>query len=202
MKIDFTNVPKHYAARSHEKMKEVLMDPNGAGPAIHYYMIRGGVDQKNITVWEPGTISGEYIKTYGHYHIGKLDETYWILFGEGVALLQKLSVDEKGNMLEDAVEEFKAVIVRAGDSVYMPEGYGHLVVNTGMTYFVTADDSPVSFEEVDPSGLPGHADYEPVKRMRGFAYYVVEYKGRPALKRNINYNEIKNENLGRLSRVP
>ena len=150
MNIDFKNVSKHYAARSHEKMQEVLMDPNGIGPAIHYYMIRGGKEQKNITVWEPGTIGTEYIKTYGHYHVGKLDETYWIIFGTGVALLQKLAVDEKGQMIPDVVEEFKALPVKQGDEVYMPTGYGHLVVNTGTTYFVTADDSPVDFEERDP----------------------------------------------------
>ena len=96
---DFTNVGKHYASRTHDKMQDVLMDPNGVGPEIHYYMIRGGVDQKNITVWEPGTISGEYIKTYGHYHIGDLSETYWIIFGQGVALLQKLKENENGEMI-------------------------------------------------------------------------------------------------------
>ena len=53
MNVNFDFVPKHYASRTHEKMQEVLMDPAGKGPAIHYYMIRGGVDQKNITVWEP-----------------------------------------------------------------------------------------------------------------------------------------------------
>lgn len=191
MKIDFTNVPKHYAARTHEKMREVLMDPNGRGPAIHYYMIRGGIDQKNITVWEPGTVSGEYIKTYGHYHVGKLDETYWILYGYGVALLQKLGAN-------DVVEEFKAIVVKTGDSVYMPEGYGHLLVNTGTTYFVTADNSPVSFTDVDTASMPAHADYEPVKRMQGFAYYVVEHEGKAALKRNPKYTEIKKEDLGGL----
>ena len=199
MNIDFRFVPQHYASRSHEKMKEVLMDPDGAGPAIHYYMIRGGKQQKNITVWEPGTVSGEYIKTYGHYHVGDLDETYWILYGEGIALLQKLAVDDKGQMIDDAVEEFRAVFVKAGDSVYMPSGYGHLVVNIGSTYFVTADDSPVSFEDKkDEASMPGHADYEPVKRMRGFAYYVVESGGKPALKKNPKYKEIKKENLGGL----
>lgn len=191
MSINFTNVLKHYAARTHEKMKEVLMDPDGKGPPIHYYMIRGGVDQKNITVWEPGTVSGEYIKTYGHYHVGKLDETYWILYGEGIALLQKLGEN-------DSVEEFKAIPVKAGDSVYMPPGWGHLVVNTGTTYFVTADDSPVDFEEHDPSGMPGHADYEAVKRMQGFAYYVVEHEGKPALKKNPKYKEVKKEDFGGL----
>lgn len=34
MNIDFKNVSKHYAARTHEKMQEVLMDPQGIGPAI------------------------------------------------------------------------------------------------------------------------------------------------------------------------
>lgn len=196
MNINFSFVPKHYASRSHEKMQEVLMDPNGAGPAIHYYMIRGGVDQKNITVWEPGTISGEYIKTYGHYHVGDLDETYWIIFGEGVALLQKLALDTQGNMISDVVEEFKAVSVKTGDSVYMPSGYGHLVVNTGTTYFVTADDSPVNFDEAQAVSMPGHADYEPVKKMQGFAYYVVEHEGKPALIRNKKYKDVKKEDFG------
>lgn len=196
MNINFDFVPKHYAARTHEKMQEVLMDPGGAGPAIHYYMIRGGVDQKNITVWEPGTVSGEYIKTYGHYHVGKLDETYWILYGEGIALLQKLALDTQGAMIPDIVEEFKAVRVKAGDSVYMPEGYGHLVANVGSTYFVTADDSPVNFDEKNAVSMPGHADYEPVKKMRGFAYYVVEHEGEPALRKNPRYKEVKKTDFG------
>jgi glucose-6-phosphate isomerase len=200
MNIDFQFVGKHYASRSHEKMQEVLMDPAGKGPIIHYYMIRGGKDQKNITVWEPGTISGEYIKTYGHYHVGKLDETYWILFGSGVALLQKLVTDKNGDMVMDEVAEIKAIVVKPGMEVYMPEGYGHLVVNTGRTYFVTADDSPVDFEEKDPVTLPGHADYTLVQKMQGFAYYVVEGpNGQPALKKNPKYKKILKEDFGGLS---
>lgn len=196
--MDFTNVPKHYAARTHEKMREVLMSPDAEGPAIHYYMIRGGVDQRNITVWEPGTVGGEYIKTYGHYHVGQLDENYWVILGEGVALLQKRAVGPDGKPSDDVLEEFKAIPVKAGDKVYMPIDYGHLVVNTGHTYLVTADDSPVNFEEKDAVSLPGHADYKPVERMKGFAYYVVENNGAPALKRNPLYKEIKKEDLGGL----
>lgn len=199
MMTDFTFVPKHYASRSHEKMSEVLMDPQGKGPAIHYYMIRGGKDQKNITVWEPGTISGEYIKTYGHYHVGNLDETYWILFGEGVALLQKLALDAEGNMIPDVVEDFKAEIVKPGQSIYMPPGYGHLVANIGSTYFATADDSPVNFDEANPVSMPGHADYKLVQKMQGFAYYVVEHEGKPALKKNPRYKEVRKEDFGGLA---
>lgn len=201
MGVDFTFVSKHYASRTHEKMQEVLMDPQAKGPAVHYYMIRGGVDQKNITVWEPGTIGGEYIKTYGHYHVGDLDETYWVIYGEGIALLQKLAVDGNGVMIPDVVEEFKAVTVKAGDSVYMPAGYGHLVANVGTTYFVTADDSPMNFDEKNAVSMPGHADYEPVKKMQGFAYYVVEHEGKPALVRNTRYKEIKKQDFGGLTLV-
>lgn len=199
MLIDFSNVSKHYAARTHDKMVDVLMDPAGTGPTIHYYMIRGGKEQKNVTVWEPGTISGEYIKTYGHYHVGDLDEKYWILLGEGIALLQKRAVDSNGKELDDVIEEFKAIAVKPGMEIYMPAGYGHLVVNTGSTYLVTADDSPVYFDDPDPAGLPGHADYLPVQKMRGFAYYVVENNGVPTLVRNPKYREIRKEDLGGLT---
>lgn len=197
-KIDFTNVPKHYAARTHEKMQDVLMDPDGEGPAIHYYMIRGGVEQKNTTVWEPGTISGEYIKTYGHYHVGELSETYWIVYGQGVALMQKLVEDENGKMIADQVAEFKAVTVEAGSEIFMPSKFGHLLVNTGKTYLVCIDDSPVDFEDRDPSSFPGHADYQLVKDMKGFAYYVVEHEGKPALKKNPLYKTIEKADLGGL----
>ena len=183
-----------YAARTHEKMKEVLMDPAAAGPAIHYYMIRGGSKKRNITVWESGKVGGEYIKTYGHYHVGDLDETYWIVQGEGIALLQKMVVDN-GVPQEDCIEEFRAIRVKAGDSVYMPPGYGHLVVNTGTEWFVTADDSPVEGAD-DSASMPGHADYEPVKRMRGFAYYVIEKNGAPLLVPNPLYKEVQKKDFG------
>jgi oxalate decarboxylase/phosphoglucose isomerase-like protein (cupin superfamily) len=185
-----------YAARTHEKMSDVLMDPTASGPAIHYYMIRGGKKKRNVTVLETGTVGGEYIKTYGHYHIGNLDETYWFVHGEGVVLQQKL-VDPAQH---DVVEEFKAIKVKAGDSVYMPPGYGHLMANIGTVWLVMADDSPVEGAN-DSASMPGHADYEPVKEMRGFAYYVVEKNGTPALVANKKYKEIRKTDFGGLTVV-
>lgn len=178
---------KPFADRTHEKMKEVLMDPNAVGPEIHYYMIRGGTEKKNITVWETGTVGGEYIKTYGHYHVGDLDETYWVMHGEGIVLLQTRKLDSNNNPIDDEIETFRAIKVKAGDHVFIPSGTGHLVVNTGKTWLVTIDDSPVNFEEVDPVTLPGHADYEPIKKLQGFAYYVVEENGTPKLVKNLKY---------------
>ena len=92
-----------YAARTHEKMKEVLMDPQASGPEIHYYMIRGGSEKKNITVWENGTVGGEYIKAYGHYHIVDFKEIYWIIEGEGILLLQVRQKDENGKDIVDKI---------------------------------------------------------------------------------------------------
>src|SRR3989344_5419759 len=129
-----------FASRTHEKMQEVLMHPEAPGPAIHYYTVRG-----------------EYIKTYGHYHVGNLDETYWYAQGEGIALLQKMVVED-GAPQPDKIEEFKAIKIKKGDSTYMPAGYGHLVVNTGTEWLVTVDNSPVEGAN-DSASMPGHADY-------------------------------------------
>ncbi|MHB1087088.1 MAG: glucose-6-phosphate isomerase family protein [Minisyncoccota bacterium] len=182
-----------YAARTHDKMRDVLMAPDAAGPGIHYYMVRGGSKKRNVTILETGTIGGEYIKTYGHYHIGDLDETYWFKEGAGVALLQKLADPSDPSV----VAEFKAIQVKAGDEVYMPRGYGHLMINVGKTWLVMVDDSPVDGAE-DNASMPGHADYTAVKAMQGFAYYVVEHDGAPALKKNPKYKEVRVTDFGGL----
>lgn len=194
---DFSNVPKHLATRTHDAMKPVLMRPEADGPAVHYYMIRGGSDQRNVTVWEPGTVGGEYIKTFGHYHVGDLEETYWVVQGEGVLLMQKLAAENPAEL-----SEFKAQTVKAGDSIHIPAGYGHLVVNTGRAFLVTVDDSPVNFGDADPSSLPGHADYSLVERVQGFAYYVVENQGAPALIKNPLYTSVGQVDAGGLPVIP
>ena len=185
-----------YAARTQEKMRDVLMSPEAVGPAIHYYMVRGGKQKHNVTILEPGHVGGEYIKTYGHYHVGDLDETYWFLSGEGIVLQQKLADPTHA----DVVSEFKAIRVRAGESVYMPPGYGHLMVNTGAQWLIMEDDSPVHGAD-DSASMPGHADYESVRQMRGFAYYVVERNGSPVLVANPLYKEVKAADLGGLTIV-
>lgn len=185
---DFT--AKHYGPRTHEAMRDVLMDPNAKGPEIHYHMVRGGKDQTNITIWEPGRVGDEYIKTYGHYHVGDLDETYTVLQGEGIVLLQKRATGADGQPVDNEIEEMYAVHVKSGDRIFIPSGMGHLVANISDKYFVTSDDSPVRFDDSDPASWPGHADYSAVKAMQGFAYYVVEKDGKPALVKNPKYKKV------------
>ena len=185
---DYSN--KRYGTRTHEMMKDVLFHPEAGAPDVHYHMVRGGKDLRNITIWEPGKVGNEYIKTYGHYHVGNIEETYWIIYGEGITIAQKRVVGADGEPIDDEIEEIRIVRVKAGDAVFMPQGWAHAAVNIGDTFFVTADDSPVNFEDVDPSSLPGHADYEPIKKMRGMAYYIVEENGQPTLVKNPTYKKI------------
>lgn len=182
-------------------MKEVLIKPEitgPKGPEVHYYMIRGGKDKTNITVLETGTAGGpadakssgearEYIKTYGHYHVGDISETYTILQGEGILLLQKRKIDKDNNPLDDEIESFEARKIKTGDKIFIEPEMGHLLINTGNVWLVTSDDSPVYPDDIDPAGLPGHADYTAVKKMGGFAYFVIEKDGKPTLSKNPKY---------------
>ena len=196
---DYTS--QHYASSTHEKMREVLMDPNAEGPEVHYHMIRGGNNQ-NITVWEPGKVGDEYIKTYGHYHVGDISETYRVLSGEGIAVVQKRATGSDGAPIDDEIEGIFVVHIKPGDALFMPSGWGHLVVNTGSGFLVTIDDSPVSFDKIDPVSLPGHADYESVKEMRGFNYYVVERDSQPVLVKNPLYKKVPEVEIIEASEYP
>lgn len=181
---------RRYGQRTHEMMKDVLMEPEAQAPKAYYHMVRGGKDLRNITIWEQGKVGKEYIKTYGHYHVGNIDETYWIIYGEGITIAQKRAIGTDGEPVDGEIDEIRIVRVKTGDAVYMPRGWAHAAVNTSKTFFVTADDSPVNFEEIDPSSLPGHADYEPIKKMRGMAYYIVEENGQPTLVKNPLYKKV------------
>ena len=113
------------------------------------------------------------------------------------AVTAGLGADALARRFEADHNDYDAILVKAGDSVYMPAGYGHLVVNTGAQWLVTSDDSPVEGPD-DSASMPGHADYESVKKMRGFAYYVVEKDGKPALIANPLYKEVRKTDAGGL----
>ncbi len=178
------------AIRSHEEMKDVLMDPEAKGPDVHYYMIRGGSEKRNITVWETGTVGGEFIKTYGHYHIQDINERYEVLEGRGVLLIQDRKLDEEGKPINDQLESVKAIFVKAGDAIDIPNTAGHLMINIGKTWLVTSDNSPVAKNAEEKASWPEHADYSAVKEMHGFGYYVVEKGGEVEFVKNPNYREV------------
>ena len=192
-----------FAERTHKAMKDVLMEPESSGPDVHYYMIRGGGNRGNITVWQNGTAGGEYIKAYGHYHVDDFVETYTILSGEGILLLQTRKTDAQGKPIDDEVEYVKAIFMKPGTAVSIPARAGHLMVNIGKSWLVTLDDSPVNPDNSKETAWPEHADYSSIKKMRGFAYYIVEKNGKPSFVKNPNYKntpDITIEHISELAR--
>src|SRR3989344_2136258 len=184
-----------FAGRRQKEIVDVLMDPKSEGPDAHYFMIRGGTGRGNITIWQSGLVGEEYIKTYGHYHVEDFLETYKVLEGEGIFLLQERKRNEKGFPIDDEVESIKAIFVKGGSSVSIPKYAGHLAINIGESWLVTIDNSPVNFSKSDEASYPRHADYEPVRRLHGFAYYVVKKDGKPFFVKNPNYKNTPEINI-------
>ncbi len=184
------NMNNVFAERTHKEMVDVLMDPKSTGPDVHYFMIRGGSERKNITIWQSGLVGEEYIKTYGHYHVSDFMETYTILAGEGMIVLQERKVDDRGTPIDNEVNYFKAIFVKPGSVVSIPERAGHLALNTGESWLITKDDSPVNLNKDEKTAWPQHADYEPIRKLHGFAYYVVKKNGKPFFIKNSNYKNV------------
>lgn len=171
-------------------MADVLISPNSEGPKDHYFMIRGGSERGNITVWQAGQVGDEYIKTFGHYHVSDFLETYTVIAGEGIMLMQTRKTDPAGAPIDDEIKEVRAIFAKTGSKIAIPERAGHLMVNTGKSWLVTMDDSPVNFDKQDEASRPEHADYEPIRKLKGFAYYVVNKDGEPTFVKNPHYKSV------------
>lgn len=159
-------------------MECVLADPDGAdldSTTPLYYMYRDlamsdedreTLSRQNvrfdITVIPPAVLSGEYVKTKGHYHpenpagIG-YPELYQVLGGEAHFLLQRKD-------LSDVV----AVAASAGEFVLIPPGYGHVTINAGAQVLVMANLVSTQFE----------SEYTQYEEMRGGAYYAMGVNGK------------------------
>lgn len=172
--------------RTHADMEPVLMDAAAGGPGTFYYMLRGGKELGNVTILEPGNAGSEYIKTLGHYHPYDFLETYHVIEGSGIMLLQKRKIGEDGIPMNDCVEAFRVVHLAAGDALELPLHFGHVLVNVGSGFLITKDDSPSDAATV---AVKPHADYAPITAMHGLAYYLVVRNGNPALRKNPHYKE-------------
>ena len=189
------------AVRRREEMREVLADPLGSGPDELYYMYRGvgyAADREaltarglryDITVLRPGTVGTEYIKTAGHYHSpvpgggppgwpAKTEftypELYEVLHGVAHYLLQRV------NQAQDLAEDVILVEARPGDRLLVPPGYGHITINPGREPLVMCNLVEATFRSV----------YDPIKRMKGGAYYEVLEGGRPIFVSNETYRDV------------
>jgi glucose-6-phosphate isomerase len=166
--------PVRPATRTLAEMREVLADPDAAGPEVLYYMYRdvGRPEERakaaavglryDITVVMPAVLGREHSKTYGHYHPLAPDgqyypEVYEVISGEAIYLLQRRGPDGR-------VDDVVAVRARPGDKVFMLPGYGHVTINPGPEPLVMANWVAAAFasEYGDYRAKRGAAVYEDV----------------------------------------
>jgi hypothetical protein len=92
--------------RQKSELKDVLIEPRAGGPEIAYWIFSGlsKADWYDMTIIAAGQYGKEYVKTFGHYHTPQVLETYKLISGEGVFVLQKKHF-EKGKWIPEMVDE-------------------------------------------------------------------------------------------------
>lgn len=183
--------------RTLEQARGVLWNMTAAGPGELYYMYRGVSRQADramferqrvrydITVILPGTISGEYVKTVGHYHPSAGDdgvqypEVYEVISGKAHYLLQKPGAEPL------TISDVVIVEALPGDKVLIPPGYGHVTVNPGDEPLVMANLIEREFKSV----------YEPFSVAHGAAYYEIFEEDIPVFVENEHYKEVAEPRL-------
>lgn len=158
------------SVRSLAELKEVLENPKSEGPDPVYWVFSELAHQRwaNLTIIAPGSFSGEFPKTYGHYHPENApDEIYHLIDGEGVLLMQKKKITD-GKWIEDEVDEVVLIKAKPGDEIVIKPLWGHSWSNIGQYPLLSYDDWRFGHK---PS------DYEVIERLDGMAYYLNSDKG-------------------------
>lgn len=130
-------------------------------PNFELYYMYGDLEEKgdlkySITVIVPKILGKEFNKTKGHTHIGNFQETYTVLDGRAIYLLQKTK--------DETVEDVYAVKSKKGDSIIIPAGYGHVTINASNSDLKTGD-----WRHKDCK-----SDYSLFEKLKGACYYYTK----------------------------
>jgi len=160
MEIDLKNIKPDI--RHLNDMREVIYDKKWLKTAPNlelYYMYRALKEENdlkyNITVVPSRMLGQEFVKTKGHIHIGNYGETYTVLEGQAIYLMQKT----KDNIVEDVY----AVKAEKGESVIIPPLYGHITINPSTQDLKTGDWSSKECK----------SDYSLFEKLKGACYYYI-----------------------------
>ncbi|MBU3895820.1 glucose-6-phosphate isomerase [Patescibacteria group bacterium] len=155
-------------------IKKVVFDQEWlkTAPDRELYFMYGDVINEgdfkySVTVLPPFNLGKEFVKTKGHVHIGSFQETYTVLEGEAIYLMQK------GNEL---IEDVYAVFAKKGESIIIPSGYGHITINASNLELKTGD-----WRYKDCK-----SDYSLFERLGGACYYYTKN----GWVKNKNYKQI------------
>lgn len=158
-------------------MESSLKEKVKGNPAL-YFMYRGVKEKGNlrydITVIPPNLLGTEYAKTKGHNHIGKCQETYTVLKGKAIYLMQKTN--------NNKIEDVYAVETKKGQSIVIPPFYGHVTIN------------PIKKELRMANWMPktGKSEYSLFENLKGACYYYTT-KGWVKNNKYINIPELRFE---------
>ena len=143
-----------------DDMRKVLYDKKWAKTAPNfelYYMYRGLKKKKglryDITIIPPKMLGKEFVKTKGHYHIGSYGETYSVLRGKAIYLMQK----EKRGKIIDAYY----IKAKKGEHIVIPPHYAHITINPSLS------------EELKMANWVSEkcmSDYKKIEKKRGACY--------------------------------
>lgn len=173
-------------------MQSVLFESDGVSLDTEIYwtypLIDGGpaaadLDQRGLTyscvLLPPLKIGREFVKTQGHYHPPmpgsdvQYPEVYTHLWGDPSLLLQRRR-DDRAELVDDCV----VIELRQGDSVTIPPGYAHILINRSRQPAAIAGLYSRAFAPI----------YEPVIQLAGAAYYLIDDAVAPAIP-NPNYTD-------------
>ena len=117
----------------------------------------------------------EFMKTKGHVHIGNYGETYTVLEGEAIFLMQKTK--------DSIVEDVYAVYAKKGETAIIKGGYGHITINPSKTQDLKTEDW---------SSINCKSDYSLFEKLRGGCYYYILQSGSGQAEwvKNDNYKNI------------
>lgn len=168
------------SVRTRKDLSQVLYNPQAAGPDPVYLVLSGVADGdwENVTITSNGLLDKEYPKTFGHYHPDNSPiETYKVLHGQGVFLLQE-KFTENGIWIKNKVKNVVIVKAEKDETITITPNWGHSSSNLGNSPLVTLDN-----------WKNGHTpdDYEPIKELKGMAYYLIAEDGKFDLVQNPNY---------------
>lgn len=174
---------KLVSQRSLSDLQLVLMDKDSSGPDPVYEVFTE-INQPpwvNQTVIQPGKIGREYPKTFGHYHGVLVDETYRLVEGAGVLILQKRRKTNDEKLMTNEVERVILVKMKPGDEVIITPEWGHSWSNTRDMPLISYDNWSAGHSD---------SDYQLIRELGGMSYFLVEENREAVPVKNPNYNDL------------
>jgi len=168
------------STRKFSEIKKVLYDPKISGPRWTYLMVRDlpllsrEGKRCDLTIIRPDKLGREFNKTFGHTHRGRERETYRVLMGKALFVIQ--------TMKDTDILRIRFVKASCGDRIIIPEGSFHETINIGKLPLVLLNWLPRETQN----------DYELIEKKHGFGYYVLVNRSGTgfSLVKNDNYREV------------